>query len=90
MRLVTLFFLSSAALGSAAAAANRPAPVPPELMASVKTALHSMIPPGQAKQKVDRDQGDEHATLRAISVVCSHDNPSATRSAICPTPVSPD
>lgn len=90
MRLFTLFFLSSAVLGSAAAAANRPAPVPPDLMASVKAALHSMIPPGQAKQPVDPDQGDEHASLRAITVVCSHDNPSATRSAICPIPVSPD
>jgi hypothetical protein len=90
MRLVTLFFLSSAVLGSAAAAANRPAPIPPQLMTSVQTALHSMIPPGQANQKADRGQGDEHASLRAITVVCSHDNPSATRSAICPTPISPD
>jgi hypothetical protein len=49
-----------------------------------------MIPPGQANHKADRGQGDDHASLRAITVVCSHDNPSATRSAICPTPISPD
>jgi hypothetical protein len=31
----------------------------------------------------DKDQGDEHASDRAIDRVCNHDNPSADRSAIC-------
>jgi hypothetical protein len=31
----------------------------------------------------DGDQGDEHASDRAIERVCNHDNPSAQRSAIC-------
>lgn len=40
-------------------------------------------------KKVDPDQGDDHASDRAILTVCSHDNPSAQRSAICPTANSP-
>lgn len=40
-------------------------------------------------QAGDRDQGDEHASDVAIMKVCSHDNPSAQRSAICPHPNSP-
>ena len=42
----------------------------------------------QANRKVDPDQGDDHASARAIAVVCSKDTPAARRSAICPTPVS--
>jgi hypothetical protein len=40
-------------------------------------------------QTGDPDQGDEHASDVAILKVCSHDNPSAQRSAICPQPNSP-
>jgi hypothetical protein len=42
-----------------------------------------------AGQPIDPDEGDDHASDRAIFIVCNHDNPSAERSAICPTPNSP-
>ena len=53
------------------------------LQAVAQTAVAQMAPTG------DRDQGDEHASDVAILKVCSHDNPSAQRSAICPQPNSP-
>jgi len=48
-----------------------------------------VAPPGQSSRPVDPDQGDDNASIVAIDRVCNHDNPSATRSAICPTPISP-
>ena len=93
MRPLSLIFLSSLAIGTAASAAGRPAATPAKVSADLRTALKSMMngtPPGQANRKVDPDQGDDHASLRAIEVVCSKDTPAATRSAICPAPVSPD
>jgi hypothetical protein len=52
--------------------------------------IASAMPPGQTNRKVDPDQGDDHASDRAIQVVCSKDTPAARRSAICPTgPISP-
>jgi hypothetical protein len=90
MRLVPVLVLTFASAGTAALAAGPPSAESPALTASVRSALHSMIAPGQAARKIDPDQGDDNAALRAITVVCGHDNPSATRSAICPTPVSPD
>jgi hypothetical protein len=86
MRLLPFLFLSSVAVGTASAAAGPP----PDVAASLRTTLHSMMAAAtQANRPVDRDQGDDHAALRAILTVCSHDNPSAERSAICPAPVSP-
>ena len=93
MRPLSLFLLSSLALASAASAAGRPAASPARPSAELRTALNAMMkatPAGQANRKVDPDQGDDHASLRAIAVVCSKDTPAATRSAICPTPVSPE
>lgn len=84
MRLLPLVFLSSLAVGSASVAAG-----PSPEAAKLRSALHSMVFPGQAASAADRDRGDENASLRAIFVVCNHDNPSAQRSAICPTPISP-
>ena len=52
--------------------------------------LAQSSPPGQAARPVDPDQGDDNASLRAISVVCSKNTPAARRSAICPPPVSPE
>ena len=49
-----------------------------------------VTPPGLAKPKVDRDQGDDHANPGAILRVCSKDTPAAQRSAICPTSESPN
>jgi hypothetical protein len=90
MRLVPIFVMSSVALGTAAVAAGPPSSVSPELTGTVRSALQAMLPPGQASRPTDPDRGDDNASLRAIQLVCGHDNPSATRSAICPTPVSPD
>jgi hypothetical protein len=84
MRLLPLLFLSSAAIGTASAAA---APRPE--VAKLRSALHSMVFPGQAARPVDPDRGDDNASLRAVLIVCNHDNPSAQRSAICPAPISP-
>ena len=89
MRFLPILVMSTAAIGTAGLAAGPPQSVSPQLASSVRTALHSMMPPGQANRPVDPDQGDDNASLRAIQEVCNHDNPSATRSAICPTPVSP-
>jgi hypothetical protein len=44
-------------------------------------------PPPKTK---DNDQGDEHASDRAIFRVCNKDTPAARRSAICNGQVSPD
>ena len=89
MRALAIFITSTIALGTAAAA-GPPAPKPSSDAQALRAALHSMVsPPGQSKRPVDPDQGDDHASIVAIDRVCSHDNPSATRSAICPTPVSP-
>ena len=85
MRAIPLFLLTSAAVASVAAAAPQPnSPAAGALQA----ALHAMDP-GPPPRTSDGDQGDDNAALRAIQVVCSHDNPSARRSAICPVPVSP-
>jgi hypothetical protein len=60
-------------------------------------ALNAMVadqnsPPIQSAQPKppDHDQGDDNASPRAISVVCSKDTPAAQRSAICPQPISPN
>ena len=84
MRFLPILLLSSVAIGTAGAAAGPPAGV----AANLRATLHSMMAPAQAKQ-ADHDQGDDNAALRAIFVVCNHDNPSAQRSAICPAPISP-
>ena len=89
MRVLAALLTSSIVIGTAAAAGPPPS-TPPNAAKLLRAALSSMlIPPGQSKRPVDPDQGDDNASLVAIAHVCSHDNPSATRSAICPTPVSP-
>ena len=45
---------------------------------------------GPPAKTIDRDQGDDNASLRAILVVCSKSTPAARRAAICPVSVSPD
>ena len=59
----------------------------------LKKGLDAMIasaasPPGQANRS-DVGQGADHASDRAIQVVCSKDTPAAQRAAICPRPISP-
>ena len=96
MKILTAAFVLAAATASAAPGIARDPPRPGSAEAAddLRVALDAMVdtqavPPGHAGQKVDRDQGDDHASDRAIAVVCSKNNPAAERSAICPTPVSP-
>jgi hypothetical protein len=91
------FMMLAAALGvasSAAALAKGPAKDAPGQKpdATLAKALNAAVtPPGHTKEKVDRDQGDDHASDRAREVVCSKDTPAAHRSAICDRPpVSPE
>lgn len=90
MRVLAALLTSSFALGTAAVAGGPPAAAPPSAAKLLNVVLHSITTTaGQSNRPVDPDQGDDNASLVAISHVCSHDNPSATRSAICPTPISP-
>jgi hypothetical protein len=50
--------------------------------------IASASPPGQANRP-DVSQGADHASDRAIQVVCTKDTPAAQRAAICPRPISP-
>ena len=70
---------------SSAAMASPPQGTPSSPAQPLIAGIHAV---GQAIG-VDHDQGDDHASDRAIFVVCNHDNPSAQRSAICPVPNSP-
>jgi hypothetical protein len=86
MRILPILVLSSGLIATAGVAAGPP----PQIAASLRTALHSMlVPPGQTSRPADPDQGDDNAALIAITRVCNGDTPAAQRSAICPTPVSP-
>ena len=60
------------------------------VMATAQNPQVQAIPPGQTTRPVDPDQGDDHASPRAIEVVCSKSTPAAQRSAICPVPISPN
>jgi hypothetical protein len=57
------------------------------LLRSLQVIMNSAGPPAKT---IDRDQGDDNASLRAIQVVCSKSTPAARRSAICPVSASPD
>ena len=72
---------------------QKPASGPAKASTSdLKKGLDAMIasasPPGQANRP-DVGQGADHASDRAIQVVCSKDTPAAQRAAICPRPISP-
>lgn len=97
MKIATAAMLISLALPVAtqSAAKDQPQAGSANAAANLKTALDSMVqpssaPPGQSSRPVDPDQGDDNASLVAITKVCSSSTPAAQRSAICPTPVSPD
>jgi hypothetical protein len=85
MRAIPLFLLSSATLANTAGAAP---PANSQAASALLPALHAVLP-AMGSRPSDPDQGDDNASLRAISIVCSHDNPSATHAAICPVPISP-
>jgi hypothetical protein len=81
---IATLLVSAFATGTAGAAA-------PQATDQLRSALAAMVaPPGQSSRPADPDQGDDHASATAIAVVCSKDTPAAQRSAICPTPISPD
>ena len=85
MRATLALLLSSAAIATAASAAPPPhSPAAGALLDALQA-----IDPGPTATTIDRDRGDDNAALRAIEIVCSHDNPSARRAAICPVPISP-
>ena len=93
--LATILLISSAAAATAVAAKEPPTSPNAQVASELKRTLQAMVnsqttPPGQSARPVDPDQGDDNAALRAIQVVCSSDTPAADRSAICPTPISPD
>jgi hypothetical protein len=84
-RFMTSRLAVTALIASSAAMASPPQGGPANSAQPLLDGLHVVA----AAQGLDPDQGDDHASARAIFVVCNHDNPSAQRSAICPTPNSP-
>lgn len=90
-----ILLLSAIAIASPSSAKGPPAtPSATQATNDLRKALEAIgqslaSPEGQANRPADPDQGDDHASPIAIDRVCSHDNPSADRSAIC-TPISPD
>lgn len=90
---IAAVLLLSVSVPTAVAAKGPPTAIQKAEAARLKLALNSMVqhstPPGQMN-KVDHDQGDDHASARAIEVVCTKDTPAASRSAICPAPISPE
>jgi len=94
MKSFMLLAITIGVAASTATLAKDPAKAPPGQKPdpNLTQALNAAVtPPGQAKPKVDRDQGDEHASDRAKSVVCSKDTPAARRAAICDgPPISPE
>ena len=94
MKILTAAFVLAAAAASAAPGiAKDPAnPANGQAATDLRAAMDAMVatksmPVVQLAKTSDPDQGDDHASDRAIDVVCSKDNPAAERSAICP--VSP-
>ena len=76
----------SVGFAGTAVAKDKPAQqaAPPVLTKALNAAFTAQAtPPGQAKPKADRDQGDDNASDRAKNVVCTKDTPAAQRSAIC-------
>ena len=80
--------LKAGAIALAASSAALASPPQGQSSAAPQPLLDGIHAVGQSIG-VDADQGDDHASARAIFVVCNHDNPSAQRSAICPVPNSP-
>lgn len=82
----SILFAISIGFAGTAVAKDKPAQqaAPPVLTKALNAAVTAQAaPPGQAKPKVDRDQGDDNASDRARNVVCTKDTPAAQRSAIC-------
>jgi hypothetical protein len=88
----TLMMLAAAFGVASTAAAPAKGPPAQKPDATLAKALNAAVtPPGQAKKADSPSQGAEHASPRAIEVVCSKDTPAAQRAAICQGPgVSPE
>jgi len=60
-----------------------------QLRNSLKVIASAETPNSATPKTIDKDQGDDHASLNAIQNVCSKSTPAARRSAICPISASP-
>jgi hypothetical protein len=91
MRHVILAALTFGLVASAAGAAPKTAT--PASQAALQQGLKAVVAPLVAENDAktnSKSQGADHASDTAIMKVCTHDNPSAQRSAICARPISPD
>jgi len=61
-----------------------------QLKHSLRVIASAATPTSATPKTIDRDQGDDHASLNAIQNVCSKTTPAARRSAICPVSISPE
>jgi hypothetical protein len=88
LSLATLFLVISASASEAKKAPQK-AQVNgvAQLQRSLQAVFNSAGPPAKT---IDRDQGDDNASLKAIQTVCSKSTPAARRSAICPVSISPE
>jgi hypothetical protein len=94
------FIVATFTLGLVASAAGAaPKAGTPASENALKQGLQAVVAPlvaentyaqSNAKSGGSKSQGAEHASDTAIMKVCSHNNPSAQRSAICAHPISPD
>ena len=94
------FIFAALALGLVASPAGAaPKDGTPASQKALQQGLQAVVAPVVADNNVaqpnakpgnSKSQGAEHASDTAVMKVCSHDNPSAQRSAICPHPISPD
>ena len=80
------------AMMGAQSAAAKPADGSDELRQTLmKMVSQGDQPPGQTKRPDDPDQGDDNASMTAITTVCTMETPAAERSAICDrSPTSPE
>lgn len=88
MRLIVSAVLLGSLVVSSPVFAKDPSNSPPAqntnvLRQGLEAAMNAAAqPPGQSKRPFN-SQGAEHASLRALEVVCNKDTPAAQRSAIC-------
>lgn len=98
MRHFVFCALASALVTSAAVAAPKtakpakPAPASTQILVKGLQAMAAPIamPGASPNAAPSQSQGANHASDNAKSRVCTHDNPSSRRSAICTRPISPD
>lgn len=101
-KLLTIALAVVATAGTAAGAAPKkaapaPAPAPQAILqAGAKAMIAPLVAQSNGKKATPQaqgrgnSQGANHASDNAIMKVCTHNNPSAQRSAICRPTVSPN